>query len=51
MEKREKIIRLVVSDDEHARLKAAADSDGHPLAAWARAKLLKIAKAENDEAS
>ena len=37
------------SDRTSAQLKAAADSDGHPLAAWARAKLLKLAKEGQDE--
>lgn len=44
MEKREKIIRLVVTEDEHAKMKAAADSDGRPLAAWVRFVALKKAE-------
>jgi hypothetical protein len=43
-DKREAIIRLVVSESEKAELQASADKAGIPLAVWVRAAALAAAR-------
>lgn len=47
--KREKIIRLVVSDDEKARLQAAADAKSLKLAVYVRMVALEAARKERED--